>query len=129
VGNSLVDMYAKCGSMEDACKVFNKLPSWDVVSWNALLGRYAMHGHGKDVIKKFEWMWEESVQPDDITFICLLLACSHVGFVIEGLCCYASMSIIHKISTKLEHYTCVVDLLGRAGHLQEVEDVIKAITL
>jgi pentatricopeptide repeat protein len=82
VGNSLVDMYAKCGSMENACKVFNKLPSWDVVSWNALLGGYAMHGHGKDVIKKFEWMWEESVQPNDITFICLLLACSHVGLVL-----------------------------------------------
>jgi pentatricopeptide repeat protein len=126
VGNSLVDMYAKCGSMEDACRVFNKLPSHDVVSWNALLGGYAMHGHGKEVLKNFEQMCEEGVQPDDITFICLLSACSHAGLVIEGLCCYASMSTIHKISAKLEHYTCVVDLLGRAGHLQEAEDMIKA---
>ncbi|CAM6023970.1 unnamed protein product [Sphagnum balticum] len=126
VGNSLVDMYAKCGSMEDASRVFNKLPSHDVVSWNALLGGYAMHGHGKEVLKNFERMCEEGVQPDDITFICLLSACSHAGLVVEGLCCYASMSKIHKISAKLEHYTCVVDLLGRAGHLQEAEDMIKA---
>ncbi|KAH8964129.1 hypothetical protein BDL97_04G048000 [Sphagnum fallax] len=126
VGNSLVDMYAKCGSMEDACRVFKKLPSHDVVSWNALLGGYAMHGHGKEVLKNFERMCEEGVQPDDITFICLLSACSHAGLVVEGLCYYASMSTIHKISAKLEHYTCVVDLLGRAGHLQEAEDMIKA---
>jgi pentatricopeptide repeat protein len=85
-----------------------------------------MHGHGKEVIKNFEWMCEEGVQPDDITFICLLSACSHAGLVVEGLCCYASMSTIHKISAKLEHYTCVVDLLGRARHLQEAEDMIKA---
>jgi pentatricopeptide repeat protein len=107
--------------------VFNKLPSHDVVSWNALLGGYAMHGHGKEALKIFEQMCEEGVQPNNITFISLLSACSHAGLVVEGLCCYASMSTIHKISAKLEHYTCMVDLLGRAGHLQEADNMIKAI--
>jgi pentatricopeptide repeat protein len=125
VGSSLVDMYAKCGSMEDAWRVFNKVPSRDVVTWNAILGGCAMHGHGKEALKHFQWMCEEGVQPDDVTFVCLLSACSHAGLVDEGMCCYASMATVHMISAKLEHYTCMFDLLGRAGHLQEAENMIK----
>ncbi|CAM6067263.1 unnamed protein product [Sphagnum tenellum] len=126
VMNSLVDMYAKCGSIEDARRVFNRMPSQDVVTWNAILGGCAMHGHGKEALKHFERMCEEGVQPDDITFICLLSACSHAGLVDEGLRCFALMSTVYGISTKLEHYTCMVDLLGRAGHLQEAENMVKA---
>jgi len=126
VGNCLVDMYAKCGSMEDAWTVFNKMASRDVVSWSAILGGCAMHGHGKEALKHFEQMCEEGVQPDDITFVCLLSACSHAGLVDEGMRCYASMSTVYRISAKLEHYTCMIDLLGRAGHLQEAENMIKA---
>ncbi|CAK9269740.1 unnamed protein product [Sphagnum jensenii] len=126
VVNSLVDMYAKCGSIEDAWRVFNRMPSQDVVTWNAILGGCAMHGHGKEALKHFERMCEEGVQPDDITFICLLSACSHAGLVDEGLRCFALMSTVYGISTKLEHYTCMVDLLGRAGHLQEAENMVKA---
>ncbi len=125
VGNSLVDMYAKCGSMEDAWRVFNKMPSHDVVSWNAILGGCAMHGHGKEALKHFEQMCEEGVHPDDITFVCLLSACSHAGLVDEGMCCYASMIEVYMISATLEHYTCMVDLLSHAGHLQEAENIIK----
>ncbi len=117
--SSLVDIYAKCGSMEDACTVFNKMPSRD-----AILRGYAMHGHGKEALQHFE-MCGEGVQPDDVTFVCVLSACSHAGLVVEGLCYYLSMSIIYKISAKLEHYTCMVDLLGHAGHLQEAENMIK----
>jgi pentatricopeptide repeat protein len=126
VGNCLVDMYAKCGSMEDTWRVFNNMASRDVVSWNAILGGCAVHGHGKEVLKQFEWMCEEGVQPDDITFVCLLSACSHAGLVDEGMHCYASMSTVYMISAKLEHFTCMIDLLGRAGHLQEAENMIKA---
>jgi pentatricopeptide repeat protein len=75
-GSSLVDMYAKCGRMEDAWRVFNKVPSQDLVTWNVILGGFAMRGHGKEALKHFEQMCEEGVQPDDITFICLLSACS-----------------------------------------------------
>ncbi|CAK9210223.1 unnamed protein product [Sphagnum troendelagicum] len=125
VRNSLVDMYAKCGSMEDACRVFNTMPSHDVVSWNALLGGFAMHGQGKEALVHFERMCEEGVHPDDITFVCLLSACSHSGFVDEGLRFYALMTTVYRIPAKLEHYTCMVDLLGRAGHLQEAENMIQ----
>ncbi|CAK9193482.1 unnamed protein product [Sphagnum troendelagicum] len=126
VGNSLIDMYAKCGSLEDALKVFNKMPSRDVVTWNAMIGGYAIHGHGKEALKQFEQMREEGVQPDDITFVCLLSACSHSGLVDEGLRFYSSMSTVYMISAKLEHYTCMVDLLGRAGHLHEAENMVLA---
>jgi hypothetical protein len=112
-------MYAKCGSVEDACTVFNKMPSRD-----AILRGYAMHGQGKEALQHFE-MFGEGVQPDDVTFLCVLLACSHAGLVLEGLCYYLSMSIVYKISAKLEHYTCMVDLLGCAGHLQEAANMIK----
>jgi len=126
VGSSLVDMYAKCGSMEDAQTVFNKMPSHDVISWNAILGGCAMHGHGNEALKLFEQMCEEGVKPDDITFVCLLSACSHACLVDEGMCCYASMITVYMISPKLEHYTKMVDLLGRAGKLHEAENMIKA---
>jgi pentatricopeptide repeat protein len=125
VRSSLVDMYAKCGSMEEAWRVFNKMSSHDVVSWNALLRGFAMHGHGEETLQHFEQMCEEGVEPDDVTFLCLLSACSHAGLVQEGLRCYGSMSAVYKISAKLEHYTCMVDLLGRAGHLHEAEKIIK----
>ncbi|CAM6069252.1 unnamed protein product [Sphagnum tenellum] len=126
VGNSLIDMYAKCGSLEDALKVFNKMPSRDVVTWNAMIGGYAIHGHGKEALQQFEQMHEEVVQPDDITFVCLLSACSHSGLVDEGLRCYSSMSTVYMISVNLEHYTCMVNLLGRAGRLHEAENMLKA---
>jgi pentatricopeptide repeat protein len=126
VGNSLVDMYTKCGSIEDAWIVFNKMSSQDVVTWNAILGGCAMHGHGREALKCFESMCEEVVQPNDITFVCLLSACSHAGLVDEGMHLYASMLRDYMISAKSEHYTCMVDLLGRAGHLQEAENIIKA---
>jgi pentatricopeptide repeat protein len=126
VGNSLVDMYAKCGSIEDACRVFNKMPSRDVVTWTVILGGCAMHGHGREALKHFEQMCDEGVQPDDITFVCVLSACSHAGLVDEGMCLYASMIRDYMIPAKLEHYTCMVDLLDRAGHLQEAENMVMA---
>jgi pentatricopeptide repeat protein len=126
VGSSLVDMYAKCGSMKDAWSVFNKMPSQDVVTWTTILGGCAMHGPGKEAFKHFEQMCEEGVQPDDVTFICLLSACSLAGLVGEGMHCYASLVTDYMISAKLEHYTCMVDLLGHAGHLQEAENMVMA---
>jgi pentatricopeptide repeat protein len=125
VVNSLVDLYAKCGIIKDAWRVFNKMPSQDVVIWNAMLGGCAMHGHGKEALKHFEQMCE-GVQPDDIIFICPLSVCSHAGLVDEGMCCYASMVTDYMISVKLEHYTCMVNLLSYAGHLQEAENMVMA---
>jgi pentatricopeptide repeat protein len=124
VGSSLVDMYAKCGSMDDGWRVFNKMPFQIVVTWRTILGGCVMHGHGKEALKYFEQMCEEGVQPNDITFICLLSACSHAGLVDEGMRFYASMVIDYMISAKFECYTCIVDLLGCADHLQEAENMV-----
>ncbi len=124
VGNSLVDMYAKCGTMEDACKVFNKMSSRDVISWNAILVGFAMHGHGNKALEHFKQMCEEGVEPNDVTFVCILSACSHAGLVDEGIQFYHFMTKNCMISAKFKHYACMVDL-GCAGHLQEAENVIK----
>ncbi|CAK9859193.1 unnamed protein product [Sphagnum jensenii] len=78
-------------------------------------------------LKLFEQMSAEGVKPDDITFVCLLSACSHAGLVDEGMCCYASMVTDYMISAKLEHHTCMVDLLGHAGRLQEAENMVMAV--
>jgi pentatricopeptide repeat protein len=112
--------------MEDAWSVFNKMPSQYVVTWTAILGGCAIHGHGKEALKHFERMCEEGVQPNDVTFVSLLSACSHEGLVDEGMWCYASMVTEYMISAKSEHYTCMVDLLGRAGHLQEAANMVMA---
>jgi pentatricopeptide repeat protein len=114
--------------MEDALKVFSKMPTRDVVSWNALLGGYAMHGHAKEAVGQFEQMSQEIIEIDGVTFVALLSACSHGGFVDEGLCYFESMGSVYGLSATVEHYACTVDLLGRAGHLQEAKDLIKMMT-
>jgi pentatricopeptide repeat protein len=98
--------------------------SRNVVSWTALLGGFAMHGHAKEAIAH-EQMCGEGVEPDNVTFVCLLSACSHAGFVDEGLCFFESMGSVYNISARAAHYACVVDLLGCAGHLCEAHDQIK----
>jgi pentatricopeptide repeat protein len=128
VRSSLIDMYAKCGSMEDAWRVFNRMPSRDVVTWTAMLNGFSMHGHGGEAIAHFEQMCEESIEINNITFVCLLSACSHAGLVYEGLCYFDSMNLVYRICPTVEHYTCMVDILGRAGYLHEAEDMIKTMT-
>lgn len=125
VGNTLVDMYAKCGSINAAHKVFENMPEKDVVSFNAIIAGYAHHGHGKEALRFFEQMQLVGMQPNDITFICILSACSHVGLVNEGRNYFTSMSRNHNIKPRMEHYACMVDLLSRAGFLYEVEEFIR----
>jgi pentatricopeptide repeat protein len=128
VGTSLIDMYSKCGSIEDAWSVFNKMATRNVATWNAMLGGYAMHGHGKDALEHFEQMCLEGVEPDRVSFLVLLSACSHAGLLDEGLCYFESMGPVYSIPATLELYACMVDLLGRAGHLHEAEDLVKAMS-
>jgi pentatricopeptide repeat protein len=121
---SLLDMYAKCGSIVNAQRVFNSMPTQHVVCWTAMLGCYAMHGHAKEALGHFEQMCEEGIQKNDITFVSLLSACSHAGLVDEGLHYFESMSSVYSISATLEHYTCMVGLLGRAGYMHEAKNLI-----
>eukprot|EP01018_Ginkgo_biloba_P037964 Gb_20910 [translate_table: standard] len=124
VGNALISMYSECGSIDDASKVFNKLPSHNIVSWNAMLTGYAQHGHGKEALIMFEQMQQAGLKPDQFTFIAVLSACSHVGLVDEGRHYFDSMSQDYGIAPRVEHYTCMVDLLGRAGCLDEAEGFV-----
>uniref|UniRef100_UPI0040747504 Synthetic PPR-DYW protein n=1 Tax=synthetic construct TaxID=32630 RepID=UPI0040747504 len=126
VGSALIDMYAKCGSIEDARKVFDKMPERDVVSWNAMIAAYAQHGHGKEALQLFQQMQQEGVKPSEVTFTSILSACSHAGLVDEGHHYFESMSPDYGITPRVEHYGCMVDLLGRAGRLDEAEDLIKS---
>eukprot|EP01018_Ginkgo_biloba_P002905 Gb_17321 [translate_table: standard] len=124
VGNALVDMYAKCGSIDYACQVFDKMHQRDVVSWTAMVAGYGRHGRGWEAIKVFEQMQCAGVKPNHITFVGVLAACSHAGLVDEGWYYFDSMSRDYCIRPTAEHYACMVDLLGRAGHLDKAHDLI-----
>lgn len=123
VGNTLLDMYAKSGSIQDAKKVFDRLCTRDVVSWNSMLTGYAQHGLVKEAIHWFEEMRRLGVQPNQITFLCILTACSHGGMVREGQY-YFNLMVRYKVEPEIEHYVTIVDLLGRAGLLARARTFI-----
>ncbi|CAK9275154.1 unnamed protein product [Sphagnum jensenii] len=123
VGSSLINMYTKCGSMEDALRVFKEMPSHDVVSWNALIFGHVKYGQGRKSLELFQQMQLADI--NDATFVCLLSTCNHASLVYEGLSYFDSMGSVYSISTTVEHYACIVDLLGRSGHLQEALDLIQ----
>eukprot|EP01018_Ginkgo_biloba_P041292 Gb_07260 [translate_table: standard] len=124
VESALVDMYAKCGSIENARDVFDKIHERNVVSWNVMIAGYATHGFGKEALKLFEQMRHTGTSPDHVTLVCVLSACCHAGLVDEGQKYFNSMSQYYHITPAMEHYGCMVDLLGRAGHLDEAHEFI-----
>ncbi|XP_057844755.2 pentatricopeptide repeat-containing protein At3g12770 [Cryptomeria japonica] len=129
VATALIDMYAKCGSVGHARQVFDKMPKRDVVSWSAMISGYGMHGHGKDALSLFSRMQQTGMKPNDVTFISVLSACSHAGMLDEGWRYFSSMSQDYCIKPRGEHYSCMVDLLGRAGFLDEALDFINKMPL
>ncbi|CAM6059694.1 unnamed protein product [Sphagnum tenellum] len=134
--NALITMYIKCGSISAARQVFDDMQSRDVVSWNAIIGGYAQHGYGEDAFNLYRQMKGEGVKPNKITFVSILnayritfvnvlSACNHAGLVDEGHQHFSSMDQDYKVMPTLDHYCCMVDLLGRTGCLQEAEDFIQ----
>ncbi|XP_031287023.1 pentatricopeptide repeat-containing protein At4g33170-like [Pistacia vera] len=124
VGTSLVDMYAKCGNIEDAYQSFKQMNVRNIVLWNAMLVGLAQHGNGEEALKLFEVMKANVVEPDGVTFIGVLSACSHSGLVSEAYEYFHSMHDKYGIEPEIEHYSCLVDALGRAGRTQEAEELI-----
>lgn len=124
VGSALVDMYSKCGRIDYASRFFELMPQRNVYSWNSMISGFARHGHGEKALKLFTRMKEAGQPPDHVTFVGVLSACSHVGFVEEGFEHFKSMSEAYMLSPRVEHFSCMVDLLGRAGKLDKVEDFI-----
>ncbi|KAM1164074.1 hypothetical protein PS2_023430 [Malus domestica] len=119
VSNALLDMYAKCGVLDEAFRVFDGIAKKDLVSWNAMLQGLAMHGHGEKALELFSRMVKDGFFPDKVTFIGVLCACTHIGFVEEGLHAFNTMEREYGIVPEVEHYGCMIDLLGRGGRLQE----------
>ncbi|RDX92836.1 Pentatricopeptide repeat-containing protein, chloroplastic, partial [Mucuna pruriens] len=119
VNTALIDMYAKCGSLDDAVSVFRDMPRRDTQAWSAMIVAYATHGHGSQAISMLEEMKKAKVQPDEITFLGILYACSHNGLVEEGFEYFHSMTREYGIVPSIKHYGCMLDLLGRAGRLEE----------
>jgi pentatricopeptide repeat protein len=124
VWNALIDMYAKCGCINNARGIFDKMPERDVVSWTAMITGYGIHGHGKNALALFSQMQQTGIKPNRITFTCVLSACSHAGLVDEGLDYFYCMSRDHQMKPSMEQYACMVDLLGRAGRLNEAQKFI-----
>ncbi|XP_027191731.1 pentatricopeptide repeat-containing protein At2g22410, mitochondrial [Cicer arietinum] len=125
LGTALVDMYAKCGNISKALQVFEEIPQRNCLTWTAIICGLALHGNAHDAISYFSKMIHIGIIPDDITFLGVLSACCHGGLVEEGRKHFSQMSSKFNISPKLKHYSCMVDLLGRAGNLEEAEELIK----
>jgi len=126
--NAILDMYVRCGRMEYAWKQFFSIDQ-DVSSWNILLTGYAERGKGTLATELFQRMLESNVVPNEVTFISILCACSRSGMVAEGLEYYDSMKYKYSIVPNLKHYACVVDLLGRAGKLEDAYEFIQKIPM
>lgn len=125
LSTSLVDMYAKCGDIEAAFCVYEFMPTKNLVSWNSIIGGYARHGLTTRALDEFERMTKAGTRPDHVTFINLLSACGHGGLVEEGEKHFNSMMEEYGIQPGLEHYACMVDLYGRAGHVEKAGILIK----
>ncbi|XVF27601.1 hypothetical protein REPUB_Repub14bG0122300 [Reevesia pubescens] len=123
-GNSLVNMYAKCGSIDDADCVFSKIPERGTVSWSAMIGGLAQHGHGKEALRVFNQMLKYGVSPNQITLVSVLCACNHAGLVPEAKQYFGSMRKLFGFEPMQEHYACMIDLLGRAGRLDEAMELV-----
>lgn len=123
--NALIDMFAKCGEIDKAIKLFREMSVRTIVSWTSVIVGLAMHGRGEEAVYVFEEMVEAGVEPDDVAFIGLLSACSHSGLVETGRHYFNSMVEKFGIGPKIEHYGCMVDLLSRAGHVKEAMDFVQ----
>jgi len=128
-GTSLVDMYAKCGNIKKAICVFREIPDKNALTWTAMICGLANHGHADEAIEYFQRMIDLGLQPDEITFIGVLSACCHAGLVKEGRQFFSLMHEKYHLERKMKHYSCMIDLLGRAGHLDEAEQLVNTMPM
>ncbi|THG17135.1 putative pentatricopeptide repeat-containing protein At3g15930 [Camellia sinensis] len=125
VTNALIDMYFKCGNVEKAVRVFDKMARKDKFTWTAMIVGLAINGHGKEALDMLSDMLRAQITPDEVTYIGVLCACTHTCMVDEGRKLFCSMTMEHGVEPNVAHYGCMVDLLGRAGHLREAHEFIE----
>lgn len=124
VNNSLVTMYTKCGSLEDANVIFNSMEIRDLITWTCIIVGYAKNGKAKDSLQSYDLMISSGITPDYITFIGLLFACSHAGLIEEAQRYFDSMRTVYGITPGPEHYACMIDLFGRSGDFVKAEELL-----
>ncbi|OVA17321.1 Pentatricopeptide repeat [Macleaya cordata] len=124
LGTALIDMYSKCGSLEDARKVFDKMPIKSTVTWNSMITSLGVHGRGDEALRLFREMEKANVEPDAITFVGVLCACLNGGLVDEGCRYFRYMRDRYGITPIMDHYVCMIELLGRAGMLDEAYQLV-----
>ncbi|KAL3622364.1 hypothetical protein CASFOL_033775 [Castilleja foliolosa] len=129
IGNALIEMYSNIGSLSNSILVFEKMKIKDLVSWTGIISSFGMYGEGRKALEAFENMKASGIIPDHIVFIAVIYACSHSGLVKEGRACFEQMKKEYNIMPRLEHYSCVVDLLSRSGRLAEAEEFIHSMPL
>lgn len=127
----LIDMYAKCGNIENALQVFHQVRDWasSVSPWNAVICGLAMHGHANMSLSVFSDLQKTNIKPNSITFLGVLSACCHAGLVVIGKQHFKSMKSVYNIDPNIKHYGCMVDLLGRSGCLKEAELLIESMPM
>lgn len=125
INTALIDMYAKCGQLGIARRIFDSMLQHDVVAWNVMISGYGMHGEAKQALELFGKMEGGSIKPNGVTFLAILSACCHSGLLEEGRKLFTRMGK-YSLEPNLKHYACMVDLLGKSGHLQEAEDMVLA---
>ncbi|GFP81855.1 pentatricopeptide repeat-containing protein at3g02330 [Phtheirospermum japonicum] len=123
--STLVDMYSKCGNMQDSVLMFEKSSKRDFVTWNAMACAYAHHSHGYEALRTFEQMQLEKISPNHATFVAVLLACAHIGLIDEALHYFGLMRVDYKLEPQLEHYSSMVDILGRSDRLNDALKLIE----
>ncbi|CAH9103685.1 unnamed protein product [Cuscuta epithymum] len=130
LGNALIDMYCKCGSIESALDVFHGLHTKNIFCWNSIIVGLGMYGYGNEAIDAFNAMQKvDSMKPDSVTFLGLLCACSHCGLVSAGKNYFSQMKSFYGIEPGIEHYGSLVDLLGRSGLLEEAMELIRTMPM
>jgi pentatricopeptide repeat protein len=129
VANCLVDMYSKSGDIDAARVVFDNMKQRNAVSWTSLLTGYGMHGHGEEALQVFDEMRRAGWEPDGVTLVVVLYACSHTGMIERGMNYFNGMSEEFGIVPGVEHYACMVDLLGRAGCLYEALKLVEGMPM
>ncbi|XP_057457733.1 pentatricopeptide repeat-containing protein At3g49170, chloroplastic [Lotus japonicus] len=129
INNALISMYSKCGNKEAALQVFNDMGDRNVITWTSIISGFAKHGYATKALELFYEMLETGVKPNDVTYIAVLSACSHVGLIDEGWKHFNSMRHCHGVVPRMEHYACMVDVLGRSGLLSEAIEFINSMPL
>lgn len=124
VSNALIDMYAKCGDLENATSVFESLSLRNVACWNSMISCLAIYGKGKEAIEMFRTMEKLDTKPDEITFLAVLTACVHGGFLEQGLKIFLEMKT-QNVKPNVKHFGCLIHLLGRSGKLKEAYELIR----